>query len=513
MAVDTLRRTFSVAWTRLESTAMTSTSIFTLRGRAFSPRQRYAVACVLEGRHGLKVNCEVDSAAGERTALLWNGREVASWINHPLALGASGQDLPLGWSIWERTEGMAVRLMLPGFVQAMEDESEPVSLPFDPVAATFHALTCWEEQHEKLALDAHGRPTTAGLPWRGEQGMARLGVHEVPMSEQHHWPWIEVMWHAILAGVTDMPVRRMSFQPTFDVDVAYKHLGRPRWKSLLLQARDVVLGRWSVVVERFQTLRGQKKDPYDTYGWIRDCHSEESVGWFVLAADRKPPHDIGLNPNLDALPALVEVLHRGRDVAGWHPSYAAVNDASVSRQEQQRFESWGLWQREGDSHPFSQGNARYVVARGRGVGHRVRCLSGVVKRCGLPDWIQSAFFGLRPPHGGRIALGGSAPCGDGHRHARGTGMVCPRRPSALGGHDGGGPGSRRNMDVVLAQHLGQRGGGMAGVAGNIPSHGGGGPVEGRGRNLGTWKPRNLPCGTSFFGDWRRCSNLWSPRPP
>lgn len=320
---------------------MTSPSTFTLRGRAFSPRQRYAVACVLEGRHGVKVNCEVNSAAGERTALLWNGREVASWINHPLALGASGQDLPLGWSIWERAEGMAVRLMLPGFVQSMEDESEPVSLPFDPVAATFHALTCWEEQHEKLALDAHGRPTTAGLPWRGEQGMARLGVHEVPMSAQHHWPWIEVMWHAILAGVTDMPVRRMSFQPTFDVDVAYKHLGRPRWKSLLLQARDVVLGRWSVVVERFQTLRGQKKDPYDTYGWIRDCHSEESVGWFVLAADRKPPHDIGLNPNLDALPALVEVLHRGRDVVGWHPSYAAVNDASVRRREQQRFESWG----------------------------------------------------------------------------------------------------------------------------------------------------------------------------
>ena len=319
---------------------------FTLRGREASSRQRYAIACVLENVYGLKVNWEVDPAYGDRMVLLSDNREVASWFNHPLALGASGRDLPLGWSIWEREEGKALRLMLPCFVQAMEDEGDSVSLPFDPLAATFHALTCWDEQHGKLELDAHGRPTTGQLPWRKQSGMARLGSREIPMSNQHHWPWIEVMWHAILDDVKDLPVLRMSFQPTFDVDVAYKHLGRPRWKSLLLQARDLVLGRWSLVVERRLTLRGKKKDAFDTYGWIRECHAEESVGWFVLAADRKPPHDIGLDPNGEALPALVEVLGQGNDVVGWHPSYAAVDNQTVRGLEKARFESW----RHGNAH-------------------------------------------------------------------------------------------------------------------------------------------------------------------
>ena len=78
---------------------------FTLRGREASPRQRYAIACALENVYGLKVNWEVDAASGDRTVLLWDKREVASWFNHPLALGASGQDLQLGWSIWERDRG------------------------------------------------------------------------------------------------------------------------------------------------------------------------------------------------------------------------------------------------------------------------------------------------------------------------------------------------------------------------------------------------------------------------
>ena len=189
--------------------------------------------------------------------------------------------------------GKALRLMLPGFVQATEGAGDSVSLPFDPLAATFHALTCWDEQHDKLDLDAHGRPTTAQLPWRKESGMARLGSREIPMSSQHHWPWIEVMWHAILDDVADL-----------------------------------------------HTLRGKKKDAFDTYGWIRDCHSKESVGWFVLAAERKPPHDIGLDPNGEVLPALVEVLGEGNDVVGWHPSYVAVDSQTARELEKVRFESW-----------------------------------------------------------------------------------------------------------------------------------------------------------------------------
>lgn len=311
----------------------------TLRGQKPSSRQKYAAMCALEKSFDVQVRWEEDPSLGNRTKLYWMDDEVASWVNHPLVTEGDEGVLSLGWSVWQRNQGLSVRLMLPGFSDESHSDSHSTTLPFDPLAATFYGLTCWDEQRGVPELDKHGRPTTEHLPWIGAKGKANVGQFEISMAKQHHWPWIEVMWNAILFEVK-VPGKVLSFRPTFDVDVAFKHLGRPAWKSWSLQARDLVFGRWTLVSERSRTLRGKQKDPYDTYSWIRALHSEESIGWFVLAADRKAPNDVGLDPNLEVLPALVETLAAEKDSVGWHPSYAAVEDMRVSRKEKDRFQSW-----------------------------------------------------------------------------------------------------------------------------------------------------------------------------
>ena len=65
-------------------------------------------------------------------------------------------------------------------------------------------------------------------------------------------------------GLSDDRDSTFGWKPTFDVDVAFCHLGRPRWKSHLLQCRDVLLGRWQTASMRRRVLSGKSKDPYDT---------------------------------------------------------------------------------------------------------------------------------------------------------------------------------------------------------------------------------------------------------
>lgn len=113
-------------------------------------------------------------------------------------------------------------------------------------------------------------------------------------------------------------------------------------KSRLLQWRDALKGNWKLVKERRDVLLGNAEDEYDTYSAIQELHAQEPLAWFILAAERNRPHDIGLDPGGETLPALVETLgaHRAGARVCWHPSYAAVDRIQVARDEQRRFASW-----------------------------------------------------------------------------------------------------------------------------------------------------------------------------
>lgn len=269
------------------------------------------------------------------------------WTWHDHAILREGASLfePMDWGVW-KDEERGVVLMLPCFIsepRGMAGTAENGHhLEFDPVGVTFWALTCWAERAGEWPNDQHGRPTTVHLPWRHVHGQARFLDHAIAMKNQHHWPWVELMWGAVFHALGIAWSRRLTFKPTVDIDVAFKHLGRPRCKSTLLQVRDVLAGRWQLVQERKRVLAGQLMDPYDTYAFFNDLHRQDSLLWFVLASDRHAPHDVGLNPDGEVLPALVESLgsaHEGSRVC-WHPGYRAVDQEKVRVAEHRRISEW-----------------------------------------------------------------------------------------------------------------------------------------------------------------------------
>ena len=270
---------------------------------------------------------------GTKTLLECEGAEVGRWHDHPLVTTdvQPEDDHCLEWTAWQHGE---VALRVPCAV-----ETDAHSWPFDPLAATFHALTCWEEQAGRVALDEHGRPRSFPDAWRSLQGTVQGLGQVVSAAQQPRWPWVDIMWHAIVGP-------RVAEQPlvcdwTFDVDVAYKHKGRSRLKSLLLQMRDLGLGRWAVVQERFRVNRGWMQDPYDTYDWLLEHHRGEPVTFHVLAANRSRPYDVGLDPTGTVLPHLVESLSdRPQVVVRWHPGWGALEDPNVALAEQARLKPW-----------------------------------------------------------------------------------------------------------------------------------------------------------------------------
>ena len=286
---------------------------------------------------GVEVEWSTAGAEERWTKVLVEGEERARWNTHALSV-SQDSDESIGWVTWVHNGRLAFTLAVP-----CASEPNQEGLPADPVAATFWALTCWDEQHHRLTRDHHGRPTTEQLPWTGLAGSAEFGNHTLPLNVQHRWPWVEIMWHSLLTEWGFELRRGLTFQPSVDVDVAFKHLGRPRWKTWVLQVRDVLLGRLAEAAERLRVIRGHQQDPYDTYGWLKEVHVDEELWWFVLAARRSKPYDIGLDPEGSVLPHLVESLswHPGGTRVGWHPGYQAMNHKGVREEEGRRF---GLWE-------------------------------------------------------------------------------------------------------------------------------------------------------------------------
>ena len=136
------------------------------------------------------------------------------------------------------------------------------------------------EQAGRVALDEHGRPRSFPEAWLSLQETVRGFGQVMSASQQPRWPWVDIMWHAI-AG-QGLPVQPLVCDWTFDVDVAFKHKGRSRLKSWLLQVRDFGLGRWATVQERFTVNRGWIQDPYDTYDWLLEHHRGEQVTFTCL---------------------------------------------------------------------------------------------------------------------------------------------------------------------------------------------------------------------------------------
>lgn len=198
-------------------------------------------------------------------------------------------------------------------------------LRFDIFAATFYLLSRYEEYlpHQK---DMYGR-------YAHENSLA---YKEKFLDQPLVNLWIKIFKEAISQKFPSLAIHysAFTFLPTYDIDIAwsYRHKGWRRSLGGLLQS--FIRGNWRQVEERIAVLRGKRKDPFDSYGWLHQLHTEKKVKpyYFFLVANKNGKYDKNILPAQEALQVLIGD-HIIRYPVGIHPSWRSGDEHELLQKE------------------------------------------------------------------------------------------------------------------------------------------------------------------------------------
>jgi hypothetical protein len=188
----------------------------------------------------------------------------------------------------------------------------PSVLPFDPFALSFYLITRYEE-YLPSDKDEHGR-------FKPELSLA--------FKEDFLWiPLVDAVAHELkgllladFAGL-GLPGQKFRFIPSFDIDIAYAHLGKGYVRATAAWAKLFLKADFKQIRERVSTLAGKITDPYDNF----DIHLElaEKYGhhplYFVLLGDFSH-YDRNTSYKSIRFRKLLKELNE-KAVLGIHPSY------------------------------------------------------------------------------------------------------------------------------------------------------------------------------------------------
>jgi hypothetical protein len=259
-------------------------------------------------------------AAGNGPKISYSSEEIPGGLHfqpHPLLCERGVKDQQIKIFKWND---------LPVFFQI--DGSS--ALPFDPFALSFYLVSRYEE-YLPFEPDEHGRfRLELSLAYR--EGFLKLPLVNVIMHE------IKSMLESEFPGIK-IPGRPFRFIPTFDIDIAYAHLGKgwgraaAAWFKLFLKA-DFVQVR-----ERLSTLSGKTADPYDNFNHHLDLAAKygHPLKYFVLMGDFGR-FDRNTTYRSKRFRELLMQLSLSAEM-GIHPSYRSYLHPEILRKEKKRLES------------------------------------------------------------------------------------------------------------------------------------------------------------------------------
>jgi hypothetical protein len=189
---------------------------------------------------------------------------------------------------------------------------------FDIFAAIFYLLTRYEEYlpHKK---DFYGR-----YGYENSLAFKKNFLH-LPLVNI----WLQDFKKKLQEKFSSIFFRTASFGfiPTYDIDIAYSYLHKGFVRSTGKILKLIVQGNLSPVVDQINVLRQRKKDPFDSYEWINDLHSQYHLKshYFFLVAKKNSKYDKNISPEKKAMQKLIE-SHSINQI-GIHPSWQSGNNA------------------------------------------------------------------------------------------------------------------------------------------------------------------------------------------
>ena len=197
---------------------------------------------------------------------------------------------------------------------------------FDIFAAAFYLLSRYEEYlpHEK---DMYGR-------YAHENSLAfKEGFLHQPLINT----WIKYFAQALKNKFSSFNFQHAAFHfiPTYDIDIAwsFKRKGIIRNIGGFIKAPSL---------NRLAVMAGLKKDPFDSYEYLRDLHQHYHLDpvYFFLVAASVSQYDKNISPYNHSMWQLIK-RHAKKYRIGLHPSWKSNDNIAVLKKEKKILETAG----------------------------------------------------------------------------------------------------------------------------------------------------------------------------
>jgi hypothetical protein len=197
------------------------------------------------------------------------------------------------------------------------------AIPFDIFSAVFCLVSRYEE-YLPHAQDQHGR-------FKHDQSVAaQFSFLQQPVVDE----WL-LHFAKILAEKTGVKIKEKEFrfQPTYDVDIAWKYLHKGAKRQWGGYFKDILTLNLKSVAERRAVLSGKQKDPYNCFSWLDEIHKEYKLQpLYFLLLGQLSDYDKNADPALPAMQKLMQDLSAQYDL-GIHPSYSSHESIDILKEE------------------------------------------------------------------------------------------------------------------------------------------------------------------------------------
>lgn len=194
-------------------------------------------------------------------------------------------------------------------------------IPFDIFAASFYLLSRYEEYlpHAKDIYERYAHENSIAF---------REGFLHLPVVDQ----WIVIFTEKLISKFPSLTVklRRFTFIPTYDIDEAYSYQYKNFARNFAGAMKAIFRGKWNLVSERWNVLKGRIPDPFDSYFWIDQINERYNLDpiYFFLVAARNGKYDRHILPSHNAIRKLIQ-QHSRRYETAVHPSWQSGHENSL----------------------------------------------------------------------------------------------------------------------------------------------------------------------------------------
>lgn len=199
--------------------------------------------------------------------------------------------------------------------------------PIDPFALTFYFLTLYHDKEVSENIDEHQRV-----------------IYDDDIRKILESPIVDLAIKELKVKLLEFgfkfktKVKSFVFTPTFDIDIAFAHLGKTLSRHFLGSMALALKLDFATLWQRFSTWRAKQTDPFNVFGEILNLLDENNLDayFFALVADKSKFDNNNLFSS-KSYSNLLKNLSEKHEI-GLHSSYNTLNNNNLIKTEKKRLE-------------------------------------------------------------------------------------------------------------------------------------------------------------------------------